>query len=511
MSAGVSPPISTVALRRLAFAPEGLADDLWFPHPADATWTLQVVQNSVYATTPTTEKVTVKSQKSPTFVLAWTTDGRKQLHRRDHLERHDDLRGSRPGHLRRLVEHAAPGHVPALLRFRHELRELDGKHTIFPDLGLAEAAASGAAQSSTWTSTGGATRTTCQKAPHFPWRAQNHGPRLPRARRGRWGTDADRQAGAQGDPYGSGTRTVWWSLRRRPLMITFQHAGRRQSARDDVDPAEHEPQAAATAWRHRLLPLHEGLKLTYSWTNTETPAHTRGQTFTVDAVVNNTRPFSRYRTSPARYGQEDRRLSKRASGVTDLWGTTSSATLLKFPPLGPARSSGLNQQNHFVTPFDLPNFGFQPGPPPHTRPRARKWSSEPVEQRLLDLRRHRHRNRDRRQTAKVPVSSFQALVVRSTLKQPGFPYGTGTRCWFAPAEGLVKLVFAHGDGSVSTVVLLKWRDSARNPDAGRYVTVTLNVRLMTLPAASVAVTVTVVVPTAKGCRTRTPAPTAWRK
>ena len=28
-------------------------------------------------------------------------------------------------------------------------------------------------------------------------------------------------------------------------------------------------------------------------------------------------------------------FSKRASGVTNLWGTTSSATLLKFPPLGP--------------------------------------------------------------------------------------------------------------------------------------------------------------------------------
>jgi hypothetical protein len=46
--------------------------------------------------------------------------------------------------------------------------------------------------------------------------------------------------------------------------------------------------------------------------------------------------------------------------------------------------------------------------------------------------------------------------VRSVLKQPGFPFGSGTRtCWFAPGRGLVKLVFQHGDGSVSTVTLLR--------------------------------------------------------
>jgi len=46
--------------------------------------------------------------------------------------------------------------------------------------------------------------------------------------------------------------------------------------------------------------------------------------------------------------------------------------------------------------------------------------------------------------------------VTSSLEQAGFPFGSGTRtCWFAPGVGLVKLVFRHGDGSVSTVVRLK--------------------------------------------------------
>ena len=60
------------------------------------------------------------------------------------------------------------------------------------------------------------------------------------------------------------------------------------------------------------------------------------------------------------------------------------------------------------------------------------------------------------QTVTVPAGTFRALAVRTRLKQPGFPFGSGTRtCWFAPGKGLVKLVFQHGDGSTSQVVLIK--------------------------------------------------------
>jgi hypothetical protein len=55
----------------------------------------------------------------------------------------------------------------------------------------------------------------------------------------------------------------------------------------------------------------------------------------------------------------------------------------------------------------------------------------------------------------VPAGTFSALVVRTTLKQAGFPFGSGTRTsWFAPKRGLVKLEFRHGDGSVSLVELI---------------------------------------------------------
>jgi hypothetical protein len=60
------------------------------------------------------------------------------------------------------------------------------------------------------------------------------------------------------------------------------------------------------------------------------------------------------------------------------------------------------------------------------------------------------------QRVTVPKGTYQALVVASSLKQAGFPFGSGTRTmWFAPDLGLVKLQFRHADGSVSVVELIR--------------------------------------------------------
>lgn len=57
---------------------------------------------------------------------------------------------------------------------------------------------------------------------------------------------------------------------------------------------------------------------------------------------------------------------------------------------------------------------------------------------------------------RVPAGTFSALEVRSVLTQAGHPFGSGVRTmWFSPNRGLVKLVFDHHDGGVSTVQLLK--------------------------------------------------------
>ena len=57
---------------------------------------------------------------------------------------------------------------------------------------------------------------------------------------------------------------------------------------------------------------------------------------------------------------------------------------------------------------------------------------------------------------KTPAGTFRSLAVQSTLMQRGYPFGSGTRTsYFAPDRGLVQLVFRHGDGSVSTVQLVR--------------------------------------------------------
>ncbi|HEX4012060.1 MAG TPA: hypothetical protein VHX62_18710 [Solirubrobacteraceae bacterium] len=54
------------------------------------------------------------------------------------------------------------------------------------------------------------------------------------------------------------------------------------------------------------------------------------------------------------------------------------------------------------------------------------------------------------------VPATWALEVSSVLTQQGHRFGSGVQTmWFAPNRGLVKLVFDHRDGSVSTVQLLK--------------------------------------------------------
>ena len=54
------------------------------------------------------------------------------------------------------------------------------------------------------------------------------------------------QAGALGDPFGSGARTVWWVRGVGPVKVELSHAGGENST---AELREHEPQAAPLAVR----------------------------------------------------------------------------------------------------------------------------------------------------------------------------------------------------------------------------------------------------------------------
>jgi hypothetical protein len=259
--------------------------------------------------------------------------------------------------------------------------------------------------------------------------------------------------GAIGDPYGSGVRTVWWVYGVGPVKLVFRHAG---GAGAPVTTAvltstDLRPQVPPSDLDY--FPLRLGLGGTFRWTNAKHLKTPELQSFKVDQASNGSARVSVSSVSGPIKTKGEYYFTLRAGGLSNLAGAASAATLLKLPPLGPA-SAPAARRRHFFTVFDLMNFGFNPVLPPYGEPGA-TWSSSrdasdfdvygvTGSSRVLGVRR-----------VTVPAGSFSALVVRTTLKQPGFPWGSGVRTsWFAPGKGLVKLVFQHGDGSVSQVVRL---------------------------------------------------------
>jgi hypothetical protein len=440
-------------LAALALAPAAAAGS-WLPHGTDATWTYKWT-DSTYATEPTTEKVTVKSAKGTAFTLAWTT-----------LEQ---------GNSDDAV--ASVGTV-AFRETNNGLVNTDWNSSApppdFPIL-CAQAASCGNALSSTyynviwgarqpvlqeplmrglsWTSTGGASGDVSSTSTYVGTERITipafDGPVVAAKVR----TNIT-QGGALGDPYGSGIRTTWWVYGVGPVKVLFEHAGGANAPVTNavLQSTNLTPEAPPTDVDY--FPLTKGTTLKYRWTNSKHLKKPVIEKFTVDTVVNNTARFKVAHVSGPIKVSGSYGFSKRLDGVINLWGTTSSATLQKFPPLGP-RTAAPAKRNHFVTPFDLMSFGLNPILPAY--PAARdSWQAV---KRGTDFATYGVTGQSivvGVQKVKVPAGTFTALVIRSTLAQRGFPYGSGTRTsWFAPGKGLVKLVFAHGDKSVSTVELVK--------------------------------------------------------
>ena len=140
-------------------------------------------------------------------------------------------------------------------------------------------------------------------------------------------------------------------------------------------------------------------------------------------------------------------FSTRLSGVTHS-PRQAAATRAKFP--ASARVTCSRQRRRFLTPFDLMVYGFSPVVRP-PRPRGTPGAARATAA-TSGLRRDRRLAGHRPAARPDPAGRLTTIVIRSTLRQRGFPFGSGTRTmWFAPGKGLVKLVFNHRDGSVSTV------------------------------------------------------------
>ena len=175
------------------------------------------------------------------------------------------------------------------------------------------------------------------------------------------------------------------------------------------------------------------------------------QVLKVAKVVNNTaRVDARSLSGPVK-GTATYTFSSRLSGLTTLAATPAARTSSPLPALGPR--NGLKGPQHFYTPYDLMTYGFNPVIPAYSR-KGDSWrSSRSTRATGRSGASPASRACSARATAVTPKHRYKnAVAVRSTLRQAGHPFGSGTRTsYFVPGTGLVRLVFRHDDGSVTTV------------------------------------------------------------
>jgi hypothetical protein len=259
------------------------------------------------------------------------------------------------------------------------------------------------------------------------------------------------QAGAIGDPYGSGVRTVHWVRGVGPVKIVFRHAGgelsKAELVRTTLEPLPLPP-------ADNLLPLNRGDRGSFRWRNSRHMRSWSKQRFEVAEVVNNTARVDVEHVSGPIKVAGSYTFATRLSGVTNLSAFTRAATRAKLPPLGP-RGLPPDRRRRFFTPFDLMAFGFNPVVPVHAA-RGESWRSSRGSR---DWRVFGVEGRSKvvgARRVRTPAGRFRAIVIKSRLTQKGFRFGSGRRTmWFAPQRGLVKLTFRHADGSVSTVERLR--------------------------------------------------------
>jgi hypothetical protein len=445
---------AAVAATTLAFAGPAAADDGWLPHPADASWEY-VWTDSVYNTTPTKEKVTVKNQSGPAFTLAWTTD----------KEGNPDAAPSSTGTVSFQETNSGlintdwtssppPTAFPILCATLTNCgNSLASTYYNVIWGGRVPVLAEPLTKGLSWSSTGAANNDVASSSDYLGLEPVSV-PAFPQPVMAAKVRSEITQAGALGDPYGSGVRTIWWVYGVGPVKIVFEHAGGTNAPVTTSVLQSTTLTPAPVPDDSPYFPLKKGVTGTYRWTNTKHLAQPEVEKISVDAVANGSAQLSVTSVSGPIKVQGAYGYTARLDGVTNIWGTTKSATLAKMPPLGPSALPAAKRR-HFVTPLDLMDFGFNPILPAYPRA-GQSWTASRSGRdfdvygvlgtsRVLGI-----------QSVKVPAGTFRAIAVRTVLKQPGFPFGSGTRtCWFAADRGLVKLVFQHADRSTSTVVLVK--------------------------------------------------------
>ena len=445
--------ITAVVLATLGLAAPALAQS-WLPHPTDATWTYQW-SDTAYSPTPTKEKVTVSNSKGGAFDLAWSTDDLANSD--DAVSSHGAVSLQETDSGLTVTNWSSDAPPPAFPVLCPSVSQCGNSlvSTYYQVIWgnrvpmLAEPLIKGL----TWTATGGTGNDVASSSTYLGVEKVSV-PAFSQPVLAAKVRSNITQAGALGDPYGSGVRTVWWVYGVGPVKVVFDHTGGSNppvttSVLVDTNQTPEPPPPDAD-----YFPLVKNKTLTYRWTNTHWLKQPEVEQFTVAAVSNGSAQITAQSISGPIKAKGVYIYTSRVSGLIDIAATTSAASTANLPSLGP-RSQPPDKRRHFFTPFDLMEFGFNPILPAYGVP-GTTWSSQPGGTDFANFGVTGSSKVVGIKKVKVPAGTFEALEVVSTLKQPGFPAGSGTRTsWFAPDKGLVKLVFRHGDGSVSDVELLK--------------------------------------------------------
>jgi hypothetical protein len=433
-------------------APAALADD-WFPHPAGAQWTYHWA-DATYNPHGTTEQVTVaKPSGSCGWQLAWTGDTQVPLGSSSGgsgpvLDSPDNGTmcfadqtyglvntdwSSTPPPINEPPLCASASQCPNALSSTLYMVIWGSRSPVISEPLL---------QGTNWTATGGGDNSVTSanqylgmrevKVPAFPGGVQAAVVRSQIA-----------LAGTPGDDFGSGNRTTWWVYGVGPVRVEF----------DRVDGSVAVSELQSTNLRPlrprsdvNYFPMNVGLKGTYRWTNSKHLRQAEIETISVAAAVNRSVRITVKSVSGPIRAAGSYVFSLRLDGLRNTYGSTSAASLAKFPSLGHNR--------HFFNPLDMMTFGFNPVLPAYPVAGERWRSGNPRDMQVFGVKGTTTVIGVR--TVRVPAGRFRALEVRTVLTQPGHPFGSGVRTmWFAPGRGLVKLVFKHRDGSTSVVQLIK--------------------------------------------------------
>jgi hypothetical protein len=437
----------------LVLAAPAAADD-WLPHAADATWTYEWT-DTVYNTTPTKEKVTVKEQSGRSFVLQWTTLEQGNAPEAPISVGTVSFQETTAGLLNTDWSSTPP--PPAFPILCSTVTQCNNslastyyaiiwgtRGPVLPTPLL---------NGTSWSSTGGAQGDVTSTSDYIGVERVQV-PAFPSPVLAAKVRSEVTQAGAIGDPYGSGVRTTWWVFGVGPVKVTFQHAGG-DAPVSTYQLVSTNQVAKAPPPDERYFPLVKGAKSKFRWTNSKHMKKASIQEVTTDEVLNGSARFSvKHLSGPIQvagaYG-----FTMRGDGATNIWAITKSASLAPFPQLGP-RQLRKDRRRRFTTPIDLMIYGFNPVIPAYPF-RGTAWKAKTNSRdfsifgvtgttKILGTR-----------NLKVAGRTYKkVLVVQSKLTQRGFKFGSGTRTsYFAPGKGLVKLVFRHGDRSVSTVTLVR--------------------------------------------------------